>query len=330
MTNKASARAYSNMALIKYWGKRDETLILPANNNLSMTLNRFYTTTTVTFDSVHKKDILYINHKEANEKERVRVSRFLDHIRTLANTTDYAYVSSWNEMPTAAGFGSSASGFAALAAAASQALGLPCDNTSLSRLARQGSGSASRSIHGGFVEWRKGVGYDGMDSYAVPVAPRDYWDLALIVVPVATERKLVSSREGMRRCAATSPYYQGWLDSAERDFVAAKEALQAKDFTAFGKIIEANALKMHALTLSADPPFTYWQEDTLAVLREVETLREAGTSAYLTMDAGPNVAVLCESGNIQNVQEALYDLDGVGGTMVCRPGPGLTFLDDDG
>lgn len=321
------AKAYSNMALIKYWGKRDETLILPTNGSLSMTLDRFSTTTTITFDSDLKEDQLVMNHQEGTEKERHRVSQFLDITRSMANTTDHARVSSINEVPMAVGLASSATGFAALAGAASQALGLPLDGQALSILARQGSGSACRSIYGGFVEWRKGVRNDGLDSYGESIEPQEHWDLAMVVASVGIERKQVSSREGMRRCVATSPYYQGWLDTVTDDLATAKQALFSRDFHKLGKVTEANAFKMHALPLSADPPFTYWQEATLSVMSKVRQLRESGVRAYFTMDAGPNVAVLCKAGDTGIIQQALDGIAGVKETVVCRPGPSIVIGD---
>src|SRR5690625_4101414 len=174
---QATAQAHTNIALIKYWGKRHESLILPTNNSLSVTFDGFHTTTTVTFDEQLKQDSFYLNGEQISGIPYERVTNFLDLVRKKAQKTLYAKVESKNNVPTAAGFASSASGFAALAAAASRALQLELDETTLSRLTRQGSGSACRSIYGGFVEWQKGQAEDGTDSYAVQIAKEDHWDL---------------------------------------------------------------------------------------------------------------------------------------------------------
>lgn len=322
---QATATAHSNIALIKYWGKRDERLILPANSSLSLTVDRLSTTTTVSFDPDLAEDRLILNQKSADEKSMARVSRFLDRTRFLTNTNQHATVISRNVVPTAAGLASSASGFAALAAAASRALGLQLDEPTLSRLARQGSGSACRSVFGGFVEWQKGKRRDGMDSYAVPVASQSHWDLVMLITVVSNQRKPLSSREGMRRSIETSPFYSGWLETVENDLIEAKEAIASRDFEKLGRVVEANALKMHAVMLGAEPPFTYWWEPTLSVMKKVWEMREAGIPAYFTMDAGPNVIVLCERENVAKLQQGLLHIRGVTDVVECHPGPGITY-----
>lgn len=322
---QGTAKAHTNMALIKYWGKRDEEKVLPTNSSLSLTLDKLYTTTTVTFDEKLKRDELHINHRPSDENQRLRVAMFLDDVRSMTGTDQYAMVTSINEMPTAAGLASSASGFAALAAAAAEALELRLDEPSLSRLARRGSGSACRSILGGFAEWRKGSREDGSDSFAVPVAPQNHWDLLMLIAAVTTDKKKTSSRDGMRRTVNTSPFYQGWLNSVEDDLRKAKKAISARDFISLGQVVEANALKMHATTLGAVPPFFYWEEATIAVMKRVHELRESGVPAFFTIDAGANVGILCEPANEKTVHDAIARITGVHEVIVCRPGPGISY-----
>src|SRR5690625_3856942 len=170
---QATAKAHTNIALIKYWGKRDESLILPTNNSLSLTLDAFYTTTKVQFDLELEEDIFNLDGQVVQGVQYDRVKQFLDMIRAYADQLNiFAKVDSTNTVPTAAGFASSASGFAALAAASTHALGLDLSDQELSRLTRMGSGSACRSIYGGFAEWEQGQKEDGSDSYAVPIAPK--------------------------------------------------------------------------------------------------------------------------------------------------------------
>ena len=328
MLRQATAKAHTNIALIKYWGKRDETLFLPMNGSLSLTLDRFYTTTTVTFQSELAADTLVLDGALVDEAGRRKVSAFLDKVRTLAGTSLYAQVNSVNQVPTAAGLASSASGFAALAAAATRALGLELDGPALSRLARQGSGSASRSIFGGFVEWAKGERADGLDSHGVPVAAQDHWDVRMLVVLLGREPKSVSSRDGMRRTVQTSPFYAGWLATVEADLNEARQAVGERDFQRLGQIMEANAFKMHATTMGANPPFLYWESTTLAVIRRVQELRAAGIPAYITADAGPNVKVLCEPAHAAALRQALIDVPGVIDAIECSPGPGVSFPEE--
>ena len=208
---KATAKANTNIALIKYWGKRDENLFLPMNSSLSITLDRFYTVTTVEFQEKLEKDQFFLNGKPASDKEANNVYSFLDKIRNRFSVNLHAIVSSENKVPTAAGFASSASGFAALAAAATKALKLDIEERELSILARQGSGSACRSVYGGFVEWQKGKREDGKDSFAIQLLPENQWQLSILSVMVNSKEKKVSSREAMKRTVEKSPFYLGWL-----------------------------------------------------------------------------------------------------------------------
>jgi diphosphomevalonate decarboxylase len=323
---KATARAHTNIALIKYWGKRNESLILPTNNSLSLTLDGFFTTTTVDFHEDYSKDRFLLDGKEETGEAYNRVVSFLDLIRRQAGKNIHAKVESINDVPTAAGFASSASGFAALAAAGSKAIGMELDNQELSRLTRQGSGSACRSIYGGFAEWQMGEREDGLDSHAVPIAPQNYWDVRVAAVVLTATKKKVLSREGMKRTVETSAFYDGWLKGIPADLKGIKQAIRDKDFEKLGAIAEANCQKMHATTLGADPPFTYWQDSTMRVMQTVQELREQGIPAYFTIDAGPNVKVLYLPENEIAVKETLQATPGVTDVILSKPGGGITYL----
>ncbi|MDW8570280.1 diphosphomevalonate decarboxylase [Staphylococcus shinii] len=305
MVNSGKARAHTNIALIKYWGKADENYIIPMNNSLSVTLDRFYTETKVTFDESYDKDTLILNGEVVAENEAVKISKFMDIVRELGGTSAHAYIESENYVPTAAGLASSASAYAALAAACDKALNLGLTGKALSRLARRGSGSASRSIYGGFVEWEKG--HDDETSYSFPVEA-DNWEneLAMIFVVINNKSKKVSSRAGMSLTRDTSRFYQYWLDHVDEDITAVKHAINQKDFKQLGEVIEANGLRMHATNLGAQPPFTYMVDDSYLVMDIVHQCREAGYPCYFTMDAGPNVKILVEKKNQQAVIDALY------------------------
>lgn len=305
MVKSGKARAHTNIALIKYWGKADEDLILPMNNSLSVSLERFYTETKVTFSESYTEDTLVLNGETVNAAESKKITRFMDMLRAKTNTTLYSYIESENFVPTAAGLASSASAYAALASACNEALQLGWSYKELSRLARRGSGSASRSIFGGFVEWEKG--YDDTTSYSFPI-DADRWedDLAMIFVVINNKSKKVSSRAGMSLTRDTSRFYQYWLDHVDEDIAAVKEAISRKDFKGLGEVIEANGLRMHATNLGAQPPFTYLVPESYQAMEVVHQCRELGYPCYFTMDAGPNVKILVEKHNQAHVIEQLH------------------------
>lgn len=323
---KGKARAYTNIALIKYWGKKNEELILPMNNSLSLTLDAFYTETEVIFSDSYMVDEFYLDGTLKDEKATKKVSQFLDLFRKEAGLSLKASVISQNFVPTAAGLASSASGLAALAGACNTALKLGLDDLSLSRFARRGSGSACRSIFGGFVEWEKG--HDDLSSYAKPV-PSDSFedDLAMVFVLINDQKKEVSSRNGMRRTVETSSFYQGWLDSVEGDLYQLKQAIKTKDFQLLGETMERNGLKMHGTTLAAQPPFTYWSPDSLKAMDAVRQLRKQGIPCYFTMDAGPNVKVLVENSHLSEVQETFTKLFSKEQVITAHAGPGIAIIE---
>lgn len=297
------ARAHTNIALIKYWGKRDKELFLPQNSSLSLTLDAFYTDTKVVFDEAFTADSFYLNGKLQYEKEMLKISRFLDLFREYTSEGRFARIESLNFVPTAAGLASSASAFAALALATSTALQLDLSPQELSTFARRGSGSSTRSLFGGFVEWDMGT--CSADSMAHPVDDAD-WGVGMIILAVNTAEKKIASRVGMDHTVATSPFYQAWKETAAADLVAIKKAIAERDFETVGEITEHNGMKMHATTLSANPPFTYWTADSLRAQEAVRDVRERlGLPAYMTMDAGPNVKVLCREKDMPVLVEAL-------------------------
>ncbi|EMF0287080.1 diphosphomevalonate decarboxylase [Enterococcus hirae] len=323
---KGKARAYTNIALIKYWGKKNESLILPMNNSLSLTLDAFYTETEVSFSEAYTEDQFYLDNQLQDEKATKKISTFLDIAREKAGTTKKAKVISQNFVPTAAGLASSASGLAALAGACNEALKLGLDDQALSRLARRGSGSACRSIFGGFVEWEKG--HDDQSSYAHPISSDGFEDhLAMVFLLLNEQKKDVSSRDGMRRTVETSSFYQGWLDSVEADLYQLKQAIKTKNFQLLGETMEQNGLKMHGTTLAARPPFTYWSPDSLKAMQAVRDLRNQGIPCYFTMDAGPNVKVLVQKVHLDKVKTAFSDLFSSQQVISAFAGPGMTIIE---
>ncbi|MCC4343727.1 diphosphomevalonate decarboxylase [Weissella confusa] len=322
----ATAKAHTNIALVKYWGKKDQDLIIPQTDSLSLTLNEFYTTTTVNFDNYLTSDLVAIDQHILSKKEAQKVVHVLDIVRQLSGIKSFARVDSINHVPTAAGLASSASAFAALAGAASTAAGLNLSSRDLSRLARRGSGSATRSIYGGLVEWQKGT--DDDSSFAQPVLENVDFPIEMLAVLVDTKKKKVSSRSGMQSSVETSPYYDAWRQVVANDMVAIKKAIKAKDIDQIGHIAEENALRMHALTFSADPGFTYFNGETLTIIKAVEDLRNQGVNCYYTMDAGPNVKVIYDRGNRSKIVEELSNIVGPERLVVSHPGPGIKIWNE--
>ena len=324
-----TAVAGTNIALVKYWGKRGGPLNLPAAGSLSLTLRELDTRTTVRFGGAPEplrsgasRDRVILNGRDADEKTRRRVGSFLDLVRARAGLDEAAEVVTENSVPTAAGLASSASGFAALALAASRAAGLALSPEELSALARQGSGSAARSIFGGFVEMRPGTREDGRDAHAVPVLDGDAWPLRMVVAVTGEGEKAIGSTEAMQHTAATSPYYRAWIDGVEGDLRDARAAIAERDLRRLGTVAERSALRMHACALAADPPILYWSAATMAAMHTVRDLRSRGIDAFFTIDAGPHVKVLCEGAQASVVAQALESTPGVRRTIVASPGPG--------
>lgn len=302
---QASAIAHPNIALVKYWGKRDRKLNLPAVPSLSVTLAPFETRTSVTWGV--DTDRFEINGEIATGDAAARVSDFLNLVDP--NRPPVAFTST-NNFPTAAGLASSSSAFAALALAASSAAGHTATLEELSILARQGSGSASRSLWGGFVTWKHGTDANGLDSHGVAVAPQDHWDLRVLVALVSDEKKEISSRAGMNRTQETSPLFGGWVESGPADVVEAEAAIADKDLERLGTVMEHSTMKMVATMFSAQPAVVYMKPTTVAVLHAVQDLRKQGIPAWTTMDAGPNVKILTTPDAEATVSAALTEIVG--------------------
>lgn len=316
----ATAVAHPNIALVKYWGKADAALALPATGSVSMGLDVFPTTTTVTV-SGDAGDTFTLNGRVVEDGALHRVEAFLDLVRQLAGSNARAHVTSTNTVPTGAGLASSASGFAALATAAAAAYGLDLPQRDLSRLARRGSGSATRSIPGGVAVWHAG---DDQGSYAEPVpAP----PMAMVVVTIDAGPKPIGSREAMRRTIATSPFYPAWVSSTTETVGEMLTACAAGDFTRIGELTESNALRMHATIEGAFPPIRYLNARSVAVFDAVAELRASGVEAYATADAGPNVVVLTQPTDRGAVAAALTDL---GDVIESGTGPGARLVGSEG
>lgn len=320
------AYAHTNIAVVKYWGKRPGPLNLPAVGSVSLTLREFGTETRVEADGALNADMFELNGKVQDGLPLKKVSTFLDLVRARSGDVRRARVVSRNDVPTAAGLASSASAFAALAVAGARAFGLHLSTAELSSLARQGSGSAARSVEGGFVRLHKGAREDGTDCFAEQVAAPDAWDVRLVVAHCAEGPKDVASTDGMNLTMKTSPFFAPWVETHEADIADAVAAIHARDLPRLGEVMEFNTLKMHASGMAARPGVLYWRGVSVEAMHAVKQLRQAGVGAWFTMDAGPHVKVLCATADAERVHQALSSVPGVLKVQVASPGPSARVL----
>lgn len=327
---RAVATAHSNIALVKYWGKRegaDPELNLPAVGSLSMTLERLRTETTVEPAGEGLHDVFVLDGQVRTGDEARKVSRHLDRVWLVSPlaaagvSRPPARVTSTNHLPTAAGLASSASGFAALTLAAAAAFELEASREALSGLARRGSGSAARSLWGGFVRLARGQAVDGSDCRAFPLHDASFWDVKLLVVHTAKGPKPVGSTGGMERCRLTSPYYPAWVATSEADLAEAESALAARDLPRLGEVVEHSCFKMHASMFATRPPLVYWNGGTLAAIDAVWRARAEGLAGWVTSDAGPHVKVLCAANDAAPLAARLREVAGVVEVDVLGVGP---------
>ena len=319
----ATAQALPNIAFIKYWGNRDNTLRLPMNGSISMNLDGLYTRTTVSFQPSLPFDELIINGHEVRSAGSDRVSYILDIIRGMADIHERAEIMSENNFPSGAGIASSASAFAALALAGSKAAGLNLSEPELSRLARRGSGSASRSIPGGFVEWQ--VGTTDNDSFAFSIASPDHWKLVDCIAIVSALHKKTSSTEG-HSIAPTSPLQTARVADAPRRLEICRNTIINRDFDSFASVVELDSDMMHAVMMTSTPALHYWKPATLDVMNSVRVWRVEGLQACYTVDAGANVHVICPEAEAHTVDKRLREIKGVENVLVARAGDAAKII----
>jgi diphosphomevalonate decarboxylase len=324
MPQKATVNSCSNIAFIKYWGNRDAQYRVPLNDSVSMNLSDATTTTTVEFDANLNDDQINVGGVDANEATRVRAIKHLDRVRTLAKIATKARVQSQNSFPTGVGIASSASAFAALSVAASHAAGLQLSERELSILARQGSGSACRSIPSGFVEWI--AGHSSENSYAISIAPPEHWDLRDVVAIVSTEEKKVGSSEG-HTAAQTTPFMLARQYGLPARFHLVRKAILTKNLALLGPAIEEDAIELHMMAMTSRPPIFYWTPGMVRVIQSAMRWREEGLGVYFTLDAGPNVHLICESKDAEPVAARAKEIADVQQVIVNAPGGAARLID---
>lgn len=322
----AAALAHPNIAFIKYWGNRDDSLRLPQNGSISMNLAGLQTHTRVSFNSDLPHDRFTLNNAVQSGASLTRVSDFLDLVRLMAGKNWPAEVQSANNFPTGAGIASSAAAFAALAVAASNAIGLDLNETQLSTLARRGSGSACRSIPAGFVEWHSGT--SDADSYAASLASIDHWPLVDCIAVVKDSHKGIGSSLG-HTLANTSPLQAARVIDAGTRLDHCRRAILTRDFDALASVVELDSNLMHAVMMTSSPALFYWEPASLAIMKAVPEWRKTGVAACYTLDAGPNVHVICEPASVREVQRRIATFDQISSVLVSTVGGGAHLTIED-
>lgn len=313
----ATAISCPNIAFIKYWGNKDDNLRIPSNGSISMNLDGLFSQTSVSFDKTLEHDDLSLNGDAAGESARKRASEMMDRVRQLSGLTTRAKIESYNNFPTGTGIASSASGFSALALAASRAAGLELSEKELSRLARRASGSACRSIPGGFVEWLPGKSDE--DSYAVTIAPQNFWELRDCIAVISRSPKETSSELG-HSLAGSSPLQTARLIGAGKRLDDCRNAIMSRDFEALAEVVELDSNLMHAVMMTSTPPLMYWMPATIEVMTSVQSWRREGLPVCYTIDAGPNVHVICLANAAREIIARLELTEGVERVLCAAPG----------
>lgn len=322
---KATCRATSNIAFVKYWGRIDDTLRLPMNGSISMNLAAATTSTTLEFDPTLSQDQIDAHSLPLNEKQAARVFGHVDRIRHIAGIQTRARLSTHNNFPMGAGIASSASAFAALTVAAASAAQLDLSERELSILARQGSGSACRSIPAGFVEWH--YGEDDNSSFAEQIAPPDHWDIRDLIAITQTGHKAVGSADG-NKLVDTSPFNKTRVELAKQSLVTIRQAIIERDWTVLGEETEREAIRLHVIAMTSQPAIFYWNPVTLEIIQAVIEWRQNGLEAYYTIDAGANVHVLAQAADAPEVETRLRGIGGVTEVIHSSAGEGAVLIQE--
>ena len=291
-----TVRSYANIAIIKYWGKKAEKEMVPATSSISLTLENMYTETTLSpLSADARSDAFYINGQLQNEAEHDKMSKIIDRYRPEG--AGFVRIDTKNNMPTAAGLSSSSSGLSALVKACNAFFQLGLNHRELALEAKFASGSSSRSFYGPLAAWDK----DNGEIYPVETDLK----LAMIMLVLEDQKKPISSRDGMKLCVETSTTFDEWIRQSEQDYKDMLVYLKDNDFKKVGELTEKNALAMHATTKTATPSFSYLTDASYEAMDFVRQLREQGEACYFTMDAGPNVKVLCLEEDLEHLSELL-------------------------
>ena len=326
MVMKSSAIAHSNIALIKYWGKWNKTspeLNIPLNDNVSMTKyglsenTHLQTHTTIEFSEDFRENKAILNNNILKGRDLERILKIIKPLKKLKKI-DYNFkMISFNDFPTQAGLASSAAGFAALTIATAKALSLDLTREELSTFARLGSGSAARSIHGGFVYWHRGSSHE--TSYAEQICGPNDFDINAIIAIIDKGKKDVTSDVG-HESSKTSIFNTVQVKKSHEQAEEIKKAILDDDFKKVGMIAEKNCIYMHAVMMTSEPALFYWNPLTLKIIKKVLQIRKSEKlDCFFTIDAGPNVHCLCRPEIIEYVQNMLGNIEGIEESILVKP-----------
>ncbi len=318
----AKAQAQPNIALIKYWGKSNVPKNIPAVDSLSITLDDLWTKMRVEFSSDFQRDKLSVNGLSDTEM-LPRVSSCIDSL--AGKRRDFAYIESECNFPISAGLASSSSAFSALVVAVNAALELKNNSNALACFAGAVSGSAARSLYGGFVELKSNLDEINL----ITLFDSQEWPLRIVIAITDTQKKKISSSEAMIRSAGTSPFYSSWVDQQNQDIEIARKAILAKDFEKLAAISEHNCLKMHSIMWTSRPPIVYWNQATLECIKSIRHLQSLGESVFFTIDAGPQVKAICLKENETLIKDTLSQIDGVDSILTSGIGCGASLLGNE-
>ncbi|MEI6532360.1 MAG: diphosphomevalonate decarboxylase [Candidatus Roizmanbacteria bacterium] len=322
---KSTAIAPSNIAFIKYWGMKDSAIFLPCNSSISMNLSNLLTKTTIEFSEEYKEDKVYLNGI-FDEKVTIRAKKQIDLLRTIAGVEIFAKIVSENNFPTSTGLSSSASGFAALTVATAGALGLRLSEKELTILTRKSSsGSASRSIPDGFVEWKEGS--DDATSYAYSMNTPDHWDIIDVIAVVSSGPKDVATIDG-HKLAYTSPFFETRINKLKNKVQECKKHITEKNFIGLGELCEAEALELHAIMITSTPSLIYWLPQTVLLMKFVQHLRRDGLPVYFTLNTGQDVHILVQTQHKDILIKELHTLDYVNKIIENRASKGAHLIED--
>jgi len=338
---KATAIAPANIAFIKYWGKKDEVLRLPENGSVSMCLSNLLTTTTVEFSLEYKENSVDIGGDKGNERPAyvpitsglrrgkkegtTRIIAHIDRIRKIAGISLKAKVVTKNNFPTGTGLSSSASGFAALTLAGAKAAGLNLTEKNLSILARQGSGSACRSIPDGFVEWLDGNTSE--TSYGISLFPPEHWEICDVVAVVSREKKETPTTEGMKG-ARSSLFLPTRLRNIKDKINRIKDLIKDKRFKDFGEMVEAEALELHAIMLTSQPSLIYLMPNSILLMKLVKKWRSEGLECYFTVNTGQDIHIIVEKKNVSELLERLKTIEEVRNIIINESARGARIAEE--
>ncbi|MGB9701747.1 MAG: diphosphomevalonate decarboxylase [Candidatus Kapaibacteriota bacterium] len=324
---KIKVKSHPNIALVKYWGKRSEEKNLPSVGSISITLDELSTITEVYINKISNDEFI-INNKKANEREQQKISKFLDYFRARSSKKYYLKIKTTNNFPTAAGLASSASGYAALTYAANHIFDLNLSAKELTQYARLGSGSAARSIFGGYVELHKGELESGEDCFAEQILAPDQFPLKVIVAITDETPKKTSSRDGMKLSQQTSPFFQSFVETSEQDISFMKQAIKSRDFYMMSEIAQQSCIKMHSVMMTTKEPLFYWNSKTFSIIEFVLKFQKEKYPIFFTIDAGPQVKIVTLPGEEKNIIEKLTKLNVIQQHFVIGLGNGTEIIEE--